>query len=720
MKPYPKIFLHLFLIVGLAIIACAMTPDKPLPTLTPTLAPAATVAATPSATASTELTPGINIAHWIKDQTKAGKFTREQGLVAALQIAAGENPAISLPATGNKFEGGTDVIRLARDYVKVGQDPKTKTEMQRLLNIIFPSNAILEKYSVKATAAIPENPFKLASLMPEVNYQDDCLMFWRNGFPTGAAPGGTCFEYRGGDVGGSRYRIFYPASWRGNRAPEVVRAMDRLPQTEQALRDTLTAYTRLGTFRNVNVIFSGLIYSDAGVNAGAYTNVPTETEPCPLVLYAPIFQLPEAYFKQTIAHELFHCFQHWNFPQQTDVIGTEAENWWVEGTAEYFSNVVYPDTNYEYRFINDFDTRSSRESILQMEYENFLFFQFLAHTIQHRGIFDLIRTLPTSGGEAEQLTALSRYPQMNVYFQSFALSYIDRNIRDTTASGALIPVNPVLGTPLEITAAATPTLVGASSFVIGRKVIRFAPNKGFAMQVRPSDDRGRSTARTVESHSWGALPVSIGCGDANRNYIVVATTTTPNDIHLVNANITVTQDNCLPTPTPAPGCMVGRWAISAIDYAQVSRAAMLSQMPAGGTNEVTLMGATGNASYLLNADGTGQFSPNQLAQTYRFNFGTAGRGAIQDGIVKVMLNGVIPFQYTVTPTSLMVNNATGSLTAQIEMNIGGAITNLPPQPISIPINGAYNYQCVGSNELRLTFPLPDGGQSNPLPLTKTP
>jgi hypothetical protein len=73
----------------------------------------------------------------------------------------------------------------------------------------------------------------------------------------------------------------------------------------------------------------------------------------PIVVYLPAIQENEqtkgapddfGHFMQTIAHEMFHCYQVWNFPEQADDAWS-VQDWWGEGTANYFSNVVWPKVN---------------------------------------------------------------------------------------------------------------------------------------------------------------------------------------------------------------------------------------------------------------------------------------------------------------------------------------------------------------------------------------
>jgi hypothetical protein len=92
-------------------------------------------------------------------------------------------------------------------------------------------------------------------------------------------------------------------------------------------------------------------------------------------------------YKQVVAHELFHCVQDYSFPN-TKPYGTHS--WWMEGSADYFSNLVYPQADLEWEFLNLFDSKSPNVSILDMTYENFVFFQFMGNKYSPEVLVDIL------------------------------------------------------------------------------------------------------------------------------------------------------------------------------------------------------------------------------------------------------------------------------------------------------------------------------------------
>src|SRR6185503_4641169 len=141
-----------------------------------------------------------------------------------------------------------------------------------------------------------------------------------------------------------------------------------------------------------------------------------------------------------VAHDMFHCFQNQNLVYHP--VDYAANQWWVEGTAVYFSNVVYPNVNVEYQFSSAFDAGYVNRSLFEMAYENFIFFQYLGGVANNGAIIGLIQDMPRAGGVSAQRAYMAGYPGMDELFHEFAQAYLNGEIRDT--SGPPVPVSPIL------------------------------------------------------------------------------------------------------------------------------------------------------------------------------------------------------------------------------------------------------------------------------------
>jgi len=71
---------------------------------------------------------------------------------------------------------------------------------------------------------------------------------------------------------------------------------------------------------------------------------------CPIVLYPASTDLNKEFFQQMVAHEIYHCVQKVNFPDQVSAVvqGASEGQFWFEGIAQFMSNDVYPRNDFEY------------------------------------------------------------------------------------------------------------------------------------------------------------------------------------------------------------------------------------------------------------------------------------------------------------------------------------------------------------------------------------
>ncbi len=190
---------------------------------------------------------------------------------------------------------------------------------------------------------------------------------------------------------------------------------------------------------DMTVVFAPLLANDFSSRGGAFTNAITERgyDSCPIVMYR-FGELAIDRFKQGIAHEVFHCFQGENLERQMRPPAS-ARKWWFEVTASYFSNVVYPQTNLEHRWLDDFNTNSAKSMLQDMSYENSLLFQYLGNKYGDAWIIsDLLKAMPTApeSTEFDQADSLaSRWDGL----QEFGQDFLDGKIEDS--SGELIPTD---------------------------------------------------------------------------------------------------------------------------------------------------------------------------------------------------------------------------------------------------------------------------------------
>lgn len=154
-------------------------------------------------------------------------------------------------------------------------------------------------------------------------------------------------------------------------------------------------------------------------------------EQCPVIVYASAFRKksPDEQ-KQMLAHEIFHCIQDKLWLDKKLGMG-KLDDWWSEGTAVWFSNLVYPSNNQEFAY-NDF--YNGDESLVEQSawpYSAYLFFQSLSQSwLGVQGVLDLIKDIPGSGTYKDQEMAVINRPSSELIFHTFAEELTSFRIKD--------------------------------------------------------------------------------------------------------------------------------------------------------------------------------------------------------------------------------------------------------------------------------------------------
>ena len=127
-----------------------------------------------------------------------------------------------------------------------------------------------------------------------------------------------------------------------------------------------------------------------------------------------------------------------------------STRWWVEGSAEFFSNYTYPNVNYEHQWLRQLNIAMvDGTSLTTWEYKANFFFQYLENRpdVGVPGILRLLQSMPTAHGSGNdaQLAALSAFPDMNNIFHQFVREVADQHVFDSNGSiiPLVIPVNSI-------------------------------------------------------------------------------------------------------------------------------------------------------------------------------------------------------------------------------------------------------------------------------------
>lgn len=678
--------LLLLALVALFSSACNLTASRPASSSTPEYM-----------ASLDEPPPTSGLVANLQSRVKSGEWTLEQGLVLTLKFLAGE---VKLKAINpdrrviEEFEGG-GILRLAHGYLREGRDAATKKEIERLLAILMPDPERLRAYSRPAQADLPEaspavgllGNLATTSLLAAT---EDCEDLWRAGFPLDRPV--VCFEERVVIAVGQTYRIYVPIEW-GDDDPR--RAY--IEPTAEAIREAVETYSRFAPMPSGTVVFTMMREPEAP-DAEAATFMATPGGLCQMAVLPPGLALTDVgFYKFDIAHELFHCFQYRNFFDRRG-------DWWIEGTPDYFANLVYPTQNYEAFRWNQFDHGSVAFSLLEMDYANEVFFQFLGNQIGNAGILDLISGMPTTPDTGSQRAALAAYPGMEDLFHQFAQDYFDRSIPDT--GGGMIASTPRVSEITVIDASRTVTLP-VESFKLERARLVFV--EGLRVNIREENPgRLRTGAKPRGSGGgWGPLPPELVtvCGEVQYSYLATSASAAGSNPPVeLTFDVTEMDGECDP-------CLVGSWRMDLMSHWN----AILPSISASGSAPV-LEDIRGEVLATFTADG--QMSVRFDDFTIRYH--QTIRDIRADGVLRIhgtYASGWFTDRgsgslYSIAPSSQPVSDGTLTVT------FGGSRST---RSISLPafMGGLSLYQCAG-NTLQIDSLTPAGADGDYVTYTRLP
>lgn len=515
--------------------APSLAPASPKPAALPS-------PALPTSTPTAEPPPAADLAEALYQGIESGRWTQAQGVIAVLRLLAGEIPAAEvLPAQGVVRGEGTRVFSLAQQLLDGDElTADDRAEIERLLRLIVPSSDDLDRFATSE----PASSGRGGGLAAPSAQGEDCEEIWREVWADERLT--MCFFRR--EFGGGRDRLYYPASWAGSND-----RMAYVDAAEEAVQISHDVFIDLGlALPRVYVVFSLLPAERLGGEWGWDASTASWLSPCPILVYPQGLDPDRERYKQILAHEMFHCVQGTNFSAQMSV-GTPTYDWWVEGTAEYFGNVAFPDADAENQYLDSFDFLSQNDSLLAMSYENFLFFQHWANEAGDRSILDFLRLLPTDPGW-DQAQALAGAPDMQDRFHRFGQLYVEENIRDAGGRD-LVPVH-ASEMPVSFPSTTVDAIPPAEAFVLKRYGLLFPEDRSFTLSVSTDGADGRSSARTLDTLVWGALPPEIRAGCQPVTYHLVVTSAAPGGggHHLVlDVNVDEVRG--------CDECLLGRWEL---------------------------------------------------------------------------------------------------------------------------------------------------------------
>lgn len=493
----------------------------------------------------------------LTSRVEDGEWRLEEGLLATMKLLVGEADAGDVLRHGDVYEDElTGVFRMVRSYLADGPDAETKAELDRLMRRLTWTDEQLERMTGSGADA---GRRLLVSNAP-VAYQDDGVTDCSEFFEASGIVGvGDCLAAESREIGSGTYTVYHPApsmpaaGWESHHPTWVL----------DAVADTWAAYDErsLGALPSATIVLSveaKHVRKQSGVDPGlGIAGVdPVPDPPCRMILYTGMLSLSQADFQQVIAHEMAHCFQDATWPEHTK-LDYPVIKWWIEGQAEYLSNVVYPDNNLEqdrleYSNLAQYELSTT---LFDRAYSNFIFFQHLANRRGDHGMFGVIAALPTEDGtgRAEQEQHLARIVDAAA-FHEFVQHVTDMEVIDSDGWPIDYEMTEQNRPTVELTSPAQPLFnPELPPFGVFRRLVAVAT--GDQACLIDSEDRVLARARPEPPAPWELLPPLLPANDEAPTRIVLVATSVEDGSYQLDADSVHSMDQA------SGGDVIGKWIL---------------------------------------------------------------------------------------------------------------------------------------------------------------
>jgi hypothetical protein len=470
-----------------------------------------------------------------------------------------------------------------------------------------------------------------------------------------------------------------------------------------------------GTFPDVALFLVDQDSYTDGSDAYTFSQSPTIDGRCPVFIYQNIFKYksPEER-KQIVAHEIAHCYQRKNFPKQMSV-NDNFIRWWVEGTAVYLANFVYPNVYVDNYQMSSYKPQTAI-NVMANPYATASFFHSISSNeddiYSALSIIEILPKDPASKAN-DQINALTDDVRTTGRFHTFAEQFTNGEILDF----AKHPLNTNYVSPtfvLDMSKGDSDMDNDLFPFTFKSEILRFPTGGKFTLRLKVPklplniyavSYRKRGEKKWTQFTQYSPLVIDTSCKDNAAEYEFLYSTTGMNGI---KKTISISKEyKDIPCPCedklPLDTCLVGKWKIrnSSVDNLFAKIYSVQKDMTYLGSKGEMYFGVDALKNLSIEVPGlnvaTKKDEPNSNSYTVEVDL---------DGL----LNGKVGFP---EPGKLCFKNSSG------EFN-GTTTITFPSGPISgntkIPMpDGSYavsDYVC-NDKIMKIFFPLHIYGEGNP-------
>ncbi|MBF0297454.1 MAG: hypothetical protein HQK51_01965 [Oligoflexia bacterium] len=515
-----------------------------------------------------------------------------------------------------------------------------------------------------------------------------CSKLWSTGLPDPSLVGAVdrCEEFYSAQIGENKYKAFFIKDiWTNN--PKVNELAEAV---KEGIEKSVNLYNSLGNTNSMKMPSVYVLYADfpaKPLNPGGHVqNAITypffkNNEACPIIIYSGALTLDSPKQKQMVAHELFHCYQFKNilFGNKRDVFiknqsARESNGWWLEGSANYFSNLVYPSVNSEYLFDPLYDA-NVEVPFQTLSYSTTAFFQYMGdNTYGGPGrmafIFKVIKF--TDNKEDQLKGARSLSEGMN--FHLFAEKFIMKAIPDS--GGGFHPTvyhGPT--TQYFIDKETTSYEVEFKPFTIASKTLKFAPGGIYNFTVTNDNPLGNNyfSYRDKNATSWQYFnpytPANVDTSCDKKERVLeflptsMAIKESVGELEKATLNFEYKEASCPCKDATAPNsCIIGTWKMDNKSFDNYMKNFF---KPYNG--DINYLGSMGDLYITISSDQRLKLSSSDFQIIYAMKNPSVG-------VTSLFVGGLLAEVGATNDGYLCLKNIDGPISVHNTINMGGTIT----------------------------------------------
>lgn len=538
-----KLYFSLLVLV-IVLLACRLGPLSPDPKPAPEDPKSFITLAGETVEVDPPVPDALDVAQEMVDE---GDLSEVEAIMALLKIYAGElDPSELFGDLEVHYQSGWGLsMKVALLYPSL-PDGSDKNEIDRLMAKLAPSRERLDLYSLPEEEYTYRSSGQLAAYAPPKQDEVPCVSIFEDGFPDDPGDRPICLLYRNFSSGGHEYRVYYPIDRRTEAG-----FISKVDVAFSALQETHRKLSGYAELPDIDLIFTLLSYpGDWGVRASV-PPMDFTAMACPISIYPSGISLSDDKLRWVVAHESFHCITG----LRKGPVDHDVTAWYTEGIAAYFANVVFPEINQEHFWLPEFHSDSVTDSLVDMSYEAFIFFQYLENRFDPAYVLTLHDLMPPQGSRSRQLESLAGIDDMQTIFHEFGRAYLTNNILDT-GGGTLPGPDTLIVLPENRIAIGEGREVRqeAEAFVLHRYLLEFLSGYEYQISKETDGSDGKNGWKDVEQNEFEDIPgtVKILCEEP-WEYLVLLTTASAGQPSDLTLNFTSEEEDLLDC------CLIGTW-----------------------------------------------------------------------------------------------------------------------------------------------------------------